>query len=404
MPPIDTFDVADVRRRFSSLGGSFAFFDGPGGTQTPDVVGEAIAEATRRSSANLGAPYETSRRVGEILAGAEAGGAAFLGCASDEIAFGMNMTSLNFALSRAAARDWAPGDRVIVSALDHEANVAPWVAIAEDRELDLQTIALRPDTTLDLDDLADKLNERTRVVAFTAASNAVGTTTPVAEISALAHSVGALSWVDAVHYAAHRQVAVEELAADVLLCSTYKFCGPHLGMAFVRRAVVERWRPYRVRIPAPAGGRSLSTGTFPFEMLAGLGATFEYLREIGGMDAICRHERALAQRLLSALPDSVTVYGLSGIEGRLPTFLVNLAGVDADDVASELAERGIGLWSSDNWYSLGVYEALGIGDRSVRIGISHYNTVEEIDRLVAELERLAARAGSIDGASTTPAG
>lgn len=404
MPSIDTFDVADVRKRFSSLAGGFAFFDGPGGTQTPDVVGEAIAEATRSSSANLGAPYATSRRVGEILERAEAGGAAFLGCASDEIAFGMNMTSLNFALSRSAARDWAPGDRIIVSALDHEANVAPWVAIAEDRDLDLQTIALRSDTTLDLDDLAGKLNERTRVVAFTAASNAVGTTTPVADISALAHSVGALSWVDAVHYAAHRRVAVQDLAADVLLCSTYKFCGPHLGMAFVRRAVAERWRPYRVRIPAPAGARSLSTGTFPFEMLAGLDATFAYLREIGGMEAIGRHERALAQRLLSTLLESVTLYGLPGIEGRLPTFLVNLAGVPADDVAAELAELGIGLWSSDNWYSLGICEALRIGERSVRIGISHYNTAEEIDRLAAELERLAARAGSIDGAPATPAG
>ncbi|MHB1467815.1 MAG: cysteine desulfurase-like protein [Solirubrobacteraceae bacterium] len=388
--PSTEFDIADVRKRFSALSDGFVFFDGPGGTQTPDAVCDAVAEAMRHSSANLGAPYATSRKVGEILQRAEAASAAFLSCAPEEVTFGMNMTSLNFALSRTAARDWAPGDRVIVSGLDHEANVAPWHALAEDRELDIQTISLRDDTTLDLDDLQSKLNERTRVVAFTAASNAVGTLTPVAEISRLAHSVGALCWVDAVHYSAHRSVDVAQLGADVLLCSTYKFCGPHLGLAFVRESVAASWRPYKVRLPASSSGRSFATGTFPFEQLAGLIATFDYLEQIGGMDAIAAYESALAQRLLATLPSCVSTYGLPGVEGRLPTFLANVDGMPAEEVAATLGQRGVGIWSSENWYSLRLYEALGVGAPSIRIGISHYNTEAEVDRLVAELAALAA--------------
>ncbi|MCW3016604.1 MAG: cysteine desulfurase family protein [Solirubrobacterales bacterium] len=386
MSATHTFDIAAVRERFSSLSGGFVFFDGPGGTQVPDSVGDAIAAAMRESSANLGAPYATSRRATAILEEAERRAGAFFSCRPDEITFGMNMTSLNFTLSRTASRDWQAGDRVLVSALDHDANVAPWIEVARDHDLDLQTIAVRPDTTLDLDDLRAKLNDRTRVVAFTAASNAVGTLTPVREISDLAHAVGALSWVDGVHFSAHEPVDVEALGADVMLCSTYKFCGPHLGFAYARAAVAETWRPYKVRpLPTPTTGRKMSTGTFPFEALAGLNATFDYLDEIGGMAAIGAYERTLAERFLTTLPESVIRYGLPGLEGRLPTFVVNVDGVPADVVSEQLGARGVGVWSSDTWYSLGLYETLGFGDRSLRIGMTHYNTAEEVDRLVAEL-------------------
>jgi cysteine desulfurase family protein (TIGR01976 family) len=390
MSATDTFDIADVRTRFTSLSRGFAFFDGPGGSQTPDAVGAAIATTTRDSSANLGAPYATSQRVTAILEEAERGAAAFVGCTPGEITFGMNMTSLNFALSRTAARTWQQGDRVIVSALDHDANVAPWIELAHDHQLDLQTIAVNADTTLDLDDLRAKLNDRTRVVAFTAASNAVGTKTPVREISDLAHAVGALSWVDGVHYAAHEPVDVDALGADALLCSTYKFCGPHLGFAYVRAAVAQTWRPYKVRpLPTPTTGRKMSTGTFPFEALAGLNATFAYIREIGGMEAIAAYEHALAERFLATLPSTIVNYGLPGLEGRLPTFVMNVEGVPADVASQRLAERNVGVWSSDTWYSLGLYKTLDFGERSLRIGMSHYNTAEEVDLLVAELGRLS---------------
>ena len=281
------FDIASVRSRFSSLSGGFAFLDGPGGTQVPDEVGDAIAQALRESSANLGAPYATSERVGAILDEAERRAAAFIEANPEEITFGINMTTLNFTLSRQASRTWAAGDRVIVSALDHDANVAPWIELAADLDLDLQTIELRSDTTLDLDDLRHKLNDRTKVVAFTATSNAVGTTTPVREIADLAHSVGALCWVDGVHALAHTPLDVKQLDADVLLSSSYKYCGPHLGFAYVRGSIAESWRPYRVRLGADLPtGRRLATGTFPFESLAGLNAAFRYIDSLGGMAAL----------------------------------------------------------------------------------------------------------------------
>lgn len=391
MSATQAFDIANVRARFSSLAGEFAFFDGPGGTQMPDSVAEAMARTGRESSANLGAPYATSERVTAILEQAERGAAAFVGGSPTEITFGQNMTSLNFALTRTAARDWAAGDRIILSALDHDANVAPWLELAADHDLDVQIVALNPDSTLDLEDLKRKLNDRTRVVAFSAASNAAGTRTPVREISDLAHAAGALSWVDGVHFAAHQPVDVAALGADAFLCSTYKFCGPHLGFAWVRGAVAEAWRPYKVRpLPTPTTGRRFSTGTFPFEALAALNATFEYLEEIGGMAALGTYENELASRFLDGLPDCVRNYGLPGLEGRLPTFIVNVEGVPADVVSKRLAERQIGVWSSDTWYSLGLYKVLGFGDRSLRVGMSHYNTAEEVDRLLQALADLGA--------------
>ena len=381
-----TIDVTDVRRRFSSLQGDFAFLDAPGGSQVPDSVGDAIARCLREASANMGASYETSRRVGAIVSEAESKAAAFLRCEPGEVIFGANMTSLNFTLSRTAGRAFAPGDEILVSSLDHDGGVAPWLELAHDRDLRVQHIELRDDTTLDYDDLRAKLTERTRVVAFAWASNAIGTIVDAARVSELAHSVGALAWVDAVHYAAHEPIDVGAIGADVLLCSPYKFCGPHLGMAFGRTELLESWRPYKAR-PAPTTplGRRFETGTLPYELLAGFNATIDYLHEIGGMEAIVPYERSLGQRFLDTIPDSVTVYGLPTLEGRVPTFLINVEGAAAADVAGALAQRGIGVWAHDSWYSLNLYKRLGYDADAIRIGFIHYNTADEVDRLVGEL-------------------
>jgi cysteine desulfurase family protein (TIGR01976 family) len=384
-------DIAAVRARFSALQGDFAFLDAPGGSQVPDEVGDAIARALREASANLGAGYATSRRVGEILAGAEARAAAFLGCGAHEVIFGPNMTSLNFDLSRTAARDFAPGDEILVSSLDHDGGVAPWLEVAADRDLVVRHIELNDDTTLDLDDLAAKLSPRTRVVAFAWASNAIGTTVDARRVCELAHEAGALAWIDAVHYAAHEPIDVAAVGADVLICSPYKFCGPHLGLAYGRAEVIERWRPYKAR-PAPTSplGRRFETGTLPYELLAGFSATIDYLDSIGSFPAIVAYERALGQRFLDGLPEEVTVYGLPGMAGRVPTFLVNVAGVPAEDVARRLADAQIGVWAHDSWYSLDLYKRLGYADKSVRIGFIHYNTEQEVDRLVEGLAGMRA--------------
>ena len=378
-----TVDPGAVRARFSSLSSGFAFLDAPGGSQVPDEVGEAIATAMREASANLGAVYATSLRVKEILEQAERGAAAFLGCEAHEVIFGANMTSLDFTLSRTAGRGFRAGDEILVSSLDHDGGVAPWLELARDRELVVQHVELHDDTTLDLEDLERKLSPRTRVVAFAWASNAVGTVVDAQRVCELAHSVGALAWVDAVHYAAHEPIDVRAIDADVLICSPYKFCGPHLGLAYGRAEVLEKWRPYKAR-PAPMTplGRRFETGTQPYELLAGFNATLSYLDSIGRFDAIVPYERGLGERFLATKPDAVTVYGLQTMAGRVPTFLVNVEGVPAAQVVSLLAEREIGAWAHDSWYSLDLYKRLGYEDQAIRVGFIHYNTAEEVDRLV----------------------
>ena len=381
-----SLDVAAIRGRFSALQ-DFAFLDAPGGSQVPDEVGNAIARALREASANLGAVYATSLRVQEILEEAEGKAARFLGCEPYEVTFGPNMTSLNFTLSRTAGRGFSPGDEILVSSLDHDGGVAPWLELAHDRDLVVRHIELHDDTTLDFEDLERKLGPRTRVVAFAWASNAIGTTVDARRVCRLAHEAGALAWVDAVHYAAHEPIDVREIGADVLICSPYKFCGPHLGVAYGRAEIVEAWRPYKAR-PAPTSplGRRFGTGTLPYELLAGFNATIDYLESIGGFAAVVPYERALGQRFLDGISDAVTVYGLPGMAGRVPTFLVNVDGVPAQDVAERLAAAQIGVWAHDSWYSLDLYKRLGYADKSVRIGFIHYNTPAEVDRLVEALE------------------
>jgi len=382
-----TIDVAAVRDRFSSLRGDFAFLDAPGGSQVPDEVGDAIARTLREASANMGAGYATSQRVGRILAEAEQNAAGFLGCDPHEVMFGPNMTSLNFTLSRTAGRGFQPGDEILVSSLDHDGGVAPWLELAHDKDLVVRHVELNPDTTLDVDDLRSKLGPRTKVVAFAWASNAVGTVVDARRVCDLAHEAGALAWIDAVHYAAHEPIDVRAVGADVLLCSPYKFCGPHLGLACGRAELMETWRPYKAR-PAPTSplGRRFATGTPPYELLAGFSAATDYLASIGGFAAIAPYERSLGQRFLDGISDAVTVYGLPGMDGRVPTFLVNVEGVPAEEVASKLADAQIGVWAHDSWYSLNLYKRLGYPDKSVRIGFIHYNTTDEVDRLIAALE------------------
>jgi cysteine desulfurase family protein (TIGR01976 family) len=383
-------DVEAVRARFSSLrDGGFVFLDAPGGSQVPDEVGDAIARSMREASANIGALYETSHRVEQILATARDDGARFLNCSADDVIFGQNMTVLDFALSRTAARDWNEGDRILVSRLDHDGGVSPWVELAADRGFEIDWIDVTPDLRLDLDDLERKLDERVRVVACVASSNAVGTIVDVARVSELAHSAGALCWVDAVQYAAHVPTDVQALGCDVFICSAYKFCGPHLGLAYGRHELLESWRPYKAR-PAASHpvGRSFEPGTAPYELLAGFSATIAYLESLGGMPAIAAYERELGQRFLDGLPESVTVYGLPTMDGRVPTFLLNVDGVPAADVAARMAEQGFGVWAHDNWYSLGLREKLPYPQDAVRVGLIHYNTADEIDRFNAALAQL----------------
>src|SRR3954470_22705511 len=336
-------DVQAVRRRFTSLQGDFVFLDAPGGSQVPDEVGDAIARCLREASANIGAPYETSRRVQEILDSARTDAGRFLHCSADDVIFGTNMTTIDFMLSRTVSRDWKEGDRILVSRLDHDGGVAPWIELAADRGFEVDWIDVTEDLRLDLDDLERKLDERVRVVACVASSNAVGTIVDLPRVAELAHRVGALVWVDAVQYAAHQPVDVQALDCDVFIASAYKFCGPHLGVAYGRHELLESWRPYKAR-PAQSDpvGRRFEPGTAPYELLAGFSATIAYLESIGGMPVLAAYERELGQRFLDGLPDSATVYGQQTMDGRVATFLLNLEGVVAAEAAVRLAVRGYG--------------------------------------------------------------
>ena len=380
-------DVSAVRARFSALARELAFFDAPGGTQVPDEVVEAIAAYMRESSANLGGPFETSRRSDLLVGEARNVAARFLGCGAEEVIFGANMTTLSFALTRTLGRELAAGDEIVVSRLDHDGNVAPWLELARDLGLVVRFAELRDDTSLDVGDLAAQLSDRTRVVAFPWASNAAGTLVDVARVSELAHQAGALAWVDAVHYAPHGPIDVAAAGADVLLCSPYKFFGPHLGLAYARSDLLERWRPYKVRPQSdePLGHR-FETGTLPHELLAGFVAAVKYIDSIG-WDAITAYERELGERFLAGLPDSCRLHGLPTMDGRVPTFCFSVRGLIPAAAAERLAERGLAVWHG-NYYAAELMKRLGLPDGAVRAGIVHYNTAGEVDRLLAELAGL----------------
>jgi cysteine desulfurase family protein (TIGR01976 family) len=392
-------DLTAVRSRFPALASGAAFFDGPGGSQVPQSVIDAVTGYLRDSNANLGGAFRTSRASNEVLERARAAAADFTGGEPEGIAFGANMTTLNFQLAHAVARTLEPGDEIVVTALDHDANVSPWLLLAGDHELVVRTAPLRPDdVTLDVDGLEELINERTRVVAFTLASNAVGSIPDAARIAAAAHGAGALAWADGVHLAPHRRLRARELGLDVALCSPYKFFGPHLGIAAIRPDLAESLPADRVR-PAsedPPGHR-FEAGTQSHEAIAGALAAIEYLRELGDGDLdaafalIEQHETQLTARFLSGLPDGIRLYGIRTPEGRTPTFCFNVDGRRPREVAELLAERDLYVWDGD-YYALEPMRALGLADSggAVRAGFLHYTTEDEVDRLLEALADLTA--------------
>jgi cysteine desulfurase family protein (TIGR01976 family) len=417
--PLTAPDVALLRSEFPALqaseaGLATAFFDGPGGTQVPRRVIDAVEAYYLTSNANSGGAFAASVRNDAMVVEARRAAADFLGAASpEEIKFGANMTTLTFHLSRSIGATLRPGDELLVTGLDHEANVSPWRAIADDRGLTIRTVSVRTgDCTLDLDDFEAKLSRRTRLVAFGWASNAVGTINPVAELVRRAHEAGALTWIDAVHYAPHGPIDVVALDTDFLVCSAYKFFGPHAGLLYGRQLALAQLPAYKVR---PAHDR-FETGTPNFEGIAGTMAAIEYLALIGerfgladadgragqdrrtalvaGMTAIRRYEMDLYGRLhdgLASLP-GVRIYGIAEpdrFEERTPTAALTVEGISAREAATALAKRGIATWDGD-FYAQGLIERLGLAGQGglLRIGIVHYNTTEEVDRLLEALGEL----------------
>jgi len=418
MPP---FDVTAIRTQFPALrrhqdGRPVVFLDGPGGTQVPERVIDAVSGYYRTMNANSGGAFVTSQATDALAAAAHAAVAAFLGAASpDEVKFGANMTTLTFHVSRAIAATFAAGDEIVVTTLDHEANVSPWRAIADDRGLVVRTVDIHPeDGTLDLESLEAALGPRTRLVAFGYASNALGTINPVAEIVRRAHAAGALAFVDAVHFAPHGSIDVVALDADFLVCSVYKWFGPHLGALYGRAAVLDRLPAYKVR---PAHDH-VETGTPSFESYAGTLAAVDYLRDLGrrygseadgagsgdarrelvaAMGAIAGHERALAGRMLDGLVaiPGLRVWGIADparLAERTPTFAVTLSGTSPADAAAELGRTGIFTWDGD-FYARGLIERLGLDERGgvLRLGLVHYSTAAEVDRTLDALAKIATR-------------
>ncbi|HEY8645176.1 MAG TPA: cysteine desulfurase-like protein [Gaiellaceae bacterium] len=381
--------VEAVRARFTALQRPLAFFDGPGGTQVPDSVIDAIADYLRYSNANTDGPFETSRRTDALLTKARLTAADFLNATVDEVVFGANMTTLNFAITRAASRDWQEGDEIVCTKLDHDGNVSPWLELAHDRGFVVKFAEVDEECRLDLEHLRSLLSDRTRVVAFPWASNAVGTVTPVAEIAALAHEAGALAWIDAVHYGPHGPIDVQAVDADVLVCSPYKFYGPHLGLAFGKRELLESWRPYKVRPadPFPIGSR-YETGTLAHELLAGFVAAVEYLQDDVGWDFVVEHERELGQQFLDGLPDTWRLHGIPGMDGRVPTFAITHESLSPQEAATRLGEQGFAVWHG-NYYAVEIMKRLGLENGAVRVGIVHYNTADEVERLLGALDEIA---------------
>jgi len=413
------FDVDALRREFPALsveqdGRPLAYFDGPGGTQVPQRVIDAVVGYYASSNANDGGAFLTSERSDVVVRSARAAVAEFLGAASpDEIKFGQNMTSLTFHVSRSIGATLQAGDEIVVTTLDHEANVGPWRAMAADRGLTVRTIDIRPDdVTLDLADFERQLTTRTKLVAIGYASNAVGTINPVAEIVRRAHAVGALTYVDAVHYAPHGSIDVQSLGTDFLACSSYKFFGPHLGVLYGRAELLQSLPAYKVR---PAHDR-FETGTQGFESIAGAGAAIDYLASVGqrfaapsdpgrgqsarraclqaGMSAIRTHEMVLFGRLLDGLEriPGLRIWGITDrtrFAERTPTAAVTLDAIEPRPAAEALGARGITTWDG-NFYAQALIERLGLAESGgvLRLGIVHYNTTGEIDRLLGALEEV----------------
>ncbi len=405
------FDPHAIRPLFPALAEEVAgrpavFFDAPGGTQVPQPVINAIGGYLAHSNANTHGAFLTSRRTDEVIAAARRAMADLLGCAPEETVFGPNMTTLTFAISRAIGRELGPGDEIVVTRLDHDANVAPWRALEERgvtiREVDIDI----EDCTLDMADMAAKINARTKLVAVGYASNSVGTINDVRRAVELAHSVGALAFVDAVHYAPHGLIDVRALDCDFLACSVYKFFGPHIGCLYGKAEHLERLQPYKVRPSSNELPDRWMTGTQNHECLAGVTAAVDYLASLGGpaatrreaiiraMATLSAYERGLSERLIGgllAIP-GLTFYGIRELErfaGRTPTVSFRIEGRSPREVAERLGERGIFVWDG-NYYALSLSERLGVEELGgmVRVGLAHYNTADEVDRLLEALRAL----------------
>jgi cysteine desulfurase family protein (TIGR01976 family) len=442
MPPTETalstaLDLTYIRAQFPSLaqtinGHPAAFLDGPGGTQVPQRVIDAISNYLRRDNANTGGAYATSRNTDAMLAEARAAMADFLNCAADEIVFGPNMTTLTYAMSRSfgreiSGRDFGAGDEILVTRLDHDANVSPWLALEEQGVTIRWAEIHQEDCTLDLADLASKINDRTKLVAVGYASNAVGTINPVKEIVRLAHAAGALAYVDAVHYGPHGLIDVADLDCDFLVCSTYKFFGPHMGVLFGKRKHLQRLHPYKVRPLTDAVPNRWEWGTLNHECIAGITACVDYIADlaahvgttapgrpssearplattarraaiVAAFEAIHNHEHGLMQRLIAGLKQitNLKIYGITDptrFAERCPTLAVRVINQTVDQtplaLATKLGEQGFFTWDG-NYYALNLTEHLDVEKSGgfLRIGLVHYNTIEEVDRLLAALRKI----------------
>jgi len=411
----NALDLDWVRSQFPALsqtvnGHPATFLDGPGGTQVPHRVINAISDYLKRDNANTGGAYATSRHTDAMIADARSAMADFLGCDPDEVVFGPNMTSLTFAISRSIGRELGPGDEIVLTQLDHDANISPWRAL-EERGVSIRMAEIHEDDcTLDMDDLARKITDRTKLVAVGYASNAVGTINDVNKIIHLAHERGAMAYIDAVHYAPHGPIDVRALDCDFLACSTYKFFGPHMGLLYGKREHLKRLEPYKVRANTNAIPNRWEWGTLNHECIAGIAGCVDYLADVGrrvnplasnrraavlaAYDAIQKHERTLMESLirgLLAIPE-LKLYGISDpkrFDQRCPTMAVRIKGHTPLELATRLGERGIFTWDG-NYYAVNLTERLDVEKDGgfLRIGLAHYNMAEEVDRFIAALREI----------------
>ena len=400
--------VNDIRAQFPALerrqaGEAVAYFDGPGGTQVPRAVADAMTDYLFHHNANTHWLYPTSEETDALLLGARQALGDFLRAVPEEIAFGLNMTTLTFHLSRGLARGWREGDEIVVTELDHHANVAPWMAVAKERGLTVNVVRMDPaEGRIDWRDLERKITNRTKLLAIGAASNAIGTITDVRSAVEAAHAVGALAFVDAVHYAPHELVDVQDIGCDFLACSAYKFYGPHVGVLFGRRELLERVDVPKL-IPAPdTAPERIETGTQNHEGIVGAAAAVDFLASLCTEQASRRqqlvktfaelHARgaALLARLWSGLSevDGLTLYGPHPATPRTPTLAFTMKGRSTNEIAVTLAKKGLFV-SNGDFYAATVVERLGqAADGVVRVGCSCYTTSEEVERLIEAVRSL----------------
>ena len=405
-----TLDVSAIRSQFPALsriveGQPAAYLDGPGGTQAPESVIDAMAGFMRAGGSNHGGPFASSRETDAVTESARQAIADLFGASADEIAFGQNMTSLTLSVSRALGATWQPGDNIVVTRLDHDGNVWPWVIAARDANAEVRWLDFDPDDgcRLETETITSIVDARTRLVAMTRASNAVGTITDPRPVIEAAHAVGALTYVDAVHYSPHGLVDVAALGTDFLAASAYKFFGPHTGCLYGRTEVLESVAAYKLRAAPDNPPDKWETGTQSFESLAGVAAAVDYISSLGAgetrrdqlrsaMKRIGVYERSLSERFLNGVADipGATLYGRDVADGRTPTFAVAINGRHPATVAQALGDQGIFVWSGD-YYAVEVMRRLGVADQGglVRIGFAHYNTIDEVDRVLGALADLA---------------